>query len=133
VFDLRIIKITVFVWRLIVGWLVIMNWNNVQRNCLGLPQKVPEVAAKTHEVSQYHRSSGRNFNFLLWRYSQNVTWGASFLRFIDHTHLDTLGRFLVNDWSARLSGRYLQNTQYPWTHRDLIPWFQQSSGYKPVP
>jgi hypothetical protein len=59
------------------------------------------------------RSNLRPFCFafsFLWHNSQNRGYNPSFLKFIDHTQLDTPGRPPLNEWSARRRGRYLPNT-----------------------
>jgi len=52
-----------------------------------------------------------------WRYSPTRAQAVSWVRYLDHTRLDTHthththGRTPLNEWSARRRDRYLHNTQ----------------------
>jgi hypothetical protein len=76
------------------------------------------------------------FFVCFWRVSPPWATTTSFMRFLDHTWLTTVGRTTLDEWSARRSLLYL--TTHNKIDRHLCPWWdsnpqpQQASGRKPM-
>jgi len=77
-------------------------------------------------------------HFFLWRCDPTRVMASSFLRFLDYTQRrTTVGRTLLDEWSARRRDLYLtsQNThnKHPWPRWDSNPWSLQASGRRLTP
>jgi hypothetical protein len=76
-----------------------------------------------------------------WLYSPNRALASYFLRFLNHTDLETHGRTPLDEWSVRRRGLNLQGTtqhvntwdKHPCPGRNSIPWPQQPSDRRPKP
>jgi len=76
--------------------------------------------------------------FFLWRCGPTRARASSFMRFLDHTRLTTVGRTPLDEWSARRRDLYLTthntyNRQISIPRRDSNPRSQQASGRRPTP